>query len=297
MARMFTNKQQCILCQSKKRTLLYKEKRMPRSKISPKEAVCTGEIGARGRHGKIWKCNTCGFIYQEPTFSEGELNAAYRGGTDEIYFEQFREREHLFEKCLDRIHKYATPPGKMLDVGCNAGIFLNVARRMGWRTEGIEPSSWAARVARERFELNVKTGVFEKVRYKSNSYDVITSWDVLEHFVDPIAVLDKAHKLLKKDGKLVLSTININSWFSLILGSHWPWLIRIHLWYFTPKTFKLMVEKNGFEVEWMGQQVRWFSLPYLLTRFTGKNFSWLPAISLPAPTGDIIYLVAKKKNK
>ncbi|OGM30578.1 hypothetical protein A2630_02295 [Candidatus Woesebacteria bacterium RIFCSPHIGHO2_01_FULL_44_10] len=287
----------CIICGNQKKSIFYKEKRMPRNKISPGEAVCTGEIGARGRHGKIWKCDNCGFIYQEPTFSESELNIAYKGGTDEIYFEQFKEREYLFEKCLDRIHKFIKPPGKMLDIGCNAGIFLNVARRLGWKTWGIEPSSWAARVARERFELKVKTGVFETARYKPNSYDVITSWDVLEHFVDPVGVLDKMHKLLKKDGVLVLSTINIKSWFSRLLGPHWPWLIRIHLWYFTPKTFKRMVENSGFKVLWMGQQIRWFSFPYLLTRFTGKNFSWMPAISLPAPTGDIIYLVARKKAK
>jgi 2-polyprenyl-3-methyl-5-hydroxy-6-metoxy-1,4-benzoquinol methylase len=294
---MKDNKWTCIICGSKKKKILYKGKRLPREKVSPKEAACTGEIGSRGRHGKIWRCVNCGFVFQEPTFTENELNSAYKGGTDEIYFEQFKEREHLFERCLDRIHQFSKPPGKMLDIGCNAGIFLNTARRMGWKTEGIEPSSWAARVARERFELKVKTGVFEKARYKSESYDIITSWDVLEHFVDPVAVLDKIYKLLKKDGTLVISTIDIDSWFSKLLGPHWPWLIRVHLWYFNSETFRRMVENSGFEVIWMGHQVRWFSLPYLLTRFTAKNFSWLPAISLPAPTGDIIYLVARKKTK
>lgn len=290
------NKWKCIVCGGDRKKLLYREKRITKSKITPKEAVCTGEIGSRGRHGKIWKCDTCGFVCQDFTFSENELNNAYKGGTDEIYFEQYKEREHLFEKCLDRIHQHIKPPGKMLDIGCNAGIFLNTARRMGWKTEGIEPSSWAARVARERFELKVRTGIFEKTRYKPGTYDVITSWDVLEHFVDPVMVLDKIHKLLKKDGVLVLSTIDINSWFSLVLGSHWPWLIRVHLWYFTPDTFRRLVENSGFEISWMGPQIRWFSLPYLLTRFTGKNFSWMPTISLPAPTGDIIYLVARKKQ-
>lgn len=290
------NNWKCILCGSNKRALLYKEKRLSKTKITPKEALCTGEIGARGRHAKIWKCTNCDFIFQEPSFSERELNEAYKEGEDKRYFEQHKQREKLFQRALERLQKYKTPPGKLLDIGSGAGLFVSVAKKSGWDAEGLDPSAWALCEAKKRFGVKVNVGNFENFRVKSASFDAITMFDVLEHYVDPIPVLKKARKLLKDDGTLALTTININSWFSRLLGSHWPWLIRVHLWYFTSITLTRMLERVGYEVEWMGGQTRWFSTPYLLSRLTGWNFSWMPNIILPAPTGDIIFVIARKTS-
>ena len=289
------NNWSCILCGGIKREIFYKEKRLPKSKISFKEAVCTGEIGARGKHAKIWRCLGCGLIFQEPSFSQNELDEAYLEGVDEQYFEQLEQRKNLFRKCLKRIGEFKNPKGKLLDVGSGAGIFVHEARRFGWDAEGLDPSLWARKEAKKRFNVKVAKGTFENFKAKPETYDVITMWDVLEHFTEPLEVLHKANRLLKEDGVLALATININSWFSKLLKSHWTWLIRIHLWYFTPKTLSRMLKKAGFEIEWVGGQVRWFSTPYLLSRFTGKNFSWFPEIILPAPTGDIIFVIARKK--
>ncbi len=286
----------CILCGKTERKIFYNEKRLPKKTISSKEALCTGEIGARGKHGKIWICKNCGLISQDLSFSEKELEKAYSEGSDKKYFEQLKQREHLFTRSIQRIEKFINPPGRLLDVGANAGIFLNIARKSGWTVEGIDPSVWSRKEAKRRFGIKVKNIIFENFKEKPGSFDLITMWDVLEHYVDPLAQLKKARVLLKKNGILALTTININSWFSKLLGSHWTWLIRIHLWYFTHRTLTEMIKKANFEIEWAGNQTRYFSLPYLLARFTGKNFSWLPKISLPAPTGDIIFLIARKKT-
>lgn len=295
MSKTSKNNWLCILCGSGKREIFYKEKRLPKAIITPKEAVCTGEIGARGKHAKVWRCLKCGLIFQEPSFSQRELDEAYTKGADERYFEQFEQRKNLFKKCLVRIEKYKNPRGKLLDVGSGAGLFVHLAKESAWDALGLDPSVWASRVAKERFGVKVQQGIFENFKARPKSFDVITMWDVLEHFTDPLEALEKANKLLKDDGILALATININSWFSRLLSSHWTWLIRIHLWYFTPKTLRRMLKKTGFEVEWEGRQVRRFSFPYLLGRLIGKNFSWLPNLILPAPTGDIIFVVARKK--
>lgn len=293
----------CILCGSKKKELVYNEKRLPDKKITSKEALCTGEIGARGKHAKIWRCLGCNLLFQDLSFSGVELNQAYEKGEDERYFEQFDQRKKLFKEALGRIEKYKKPlgkpaltrRGKLLDVGSGAGLFVSIAKESGWKAEGLDPSTWASREAKKSFGVKVKKGTFENFRAKSSSFDVICMFDVLEHYLDPTYALRKAHRLLKKGGFCVITTINISSWFSKLLGPHWPWLIRIHLWYFTPKTAKMMIEKSGFEMIHSGDQVRWFSLPYLLNRFTGWNFSWLPKVSLPAPTGDIVFIIARKK--
>lgn len=290
------SKWSCILCKGKGRKVLYKEKRLPKEKITPKEALCTGEIGARGRHTKIWKCVSCSLIFQDLSFSEDELERAYTAGKDKRYFEQLKQRKNLFRYSLNRIEKYKNSPGKLLDVGSGAGLFVWVAKESGWNTSGLDPSKWAVKEAKRRFGVKVKRGLFKNFKAKPESFEVITMWDVLEHSINPLETLLKARRLLKKDGILALTTININSWFSKLLGNRWPWLIRVHLWYFTPKSLKRMLEETGYRVEWIGGQTRWFSLPYLLSRLTGKDFSWLPKITLPAPTGDIIFVIARRQG-
>ncbi len=291
-----TKKWQCLICEGKRKIVFYKEKRLPDSKISPNETLCTGEVGSRGKHGRIWKCVKCGIIFQDPTFSDKELEDAYGGGSDERYFDQYRQRVIGFKRALTKVEKYQSSPGKLLDVGCNSGLFLHVAKESGWDVSGIDPSVWAARVAKKRFGIKIITGELENVKLPEESFDIITMWDVLEHYIDPTIALKKVLKSLKKDGTLALTTINIDSWFSKLLGRHWTWLIRIHLWYFNNETLVKMLEKTGYEVEWIGEQTRWFSVPYLLTRFTGWGFSWVPKFSLPAPTGDIVFAIARKKH-
>lgn len=295
MPKILKNNWKCILCQGTSKDILYKEKRLFSKNITPQEVLCTGEMGARGKHSTIWQCKRCGLIFQEQSFSQKQLGEAYSQAEDESYFEQFEQRKNLFKQSLARINSFAAPPGRLLDVGSGAGLFVSLAKNSGWQAEGIDPSIWASREAKKRFGVKVQRGTFENFKNKPASFDVITMWDVLEHYVDPLEALQKANRLLKKDGILALTTININSWFSGLFGPHWPWLIRIHLWYFTHKTLVKMLVKAGFRVEWIGGQTRWFSLPYLLSRFTGRNFSWLPKITLPAPTGDIFFVIARKK--
>lgn len=287
----------CILCKGSNWQALYEEKRLPKLKIKSEEVICTGELGTRGKHAKVWRCLDCGLIEQERSFTERELIGAYSQGEDERYFEQFSQRKELFERSLKRIEKYKRPPGRLLDVGAGAGLFVSVAKQSGWQAKGLEPSRWGVEKGKKRFGVKMEQGSFEDFKVKPESFEVITMWDVLEHYWEPMKVLRKARKMLTKDGVLVLTTININSWFSRLLGRHWTWLIRVHLWYFTNKTLRRMLEETGYQIEWMGTQTRWFSLPYLLSRFIGRDFSWFPEISLPAVTGDILMVVARRRQK
>lgn len=277
-----------------KREVLYQEKRLPKRKITREETLCTGEIKSRGKHAKIWICRNGGLIFQEPSFSKNELVEAYSDSKDERYFEQFEQRKNLFVRSLARIEKYKNSPGRLLDVGSGPGLFVWVAKQAGWEASGLDPSRWAVKEAKKRFGVKVRQGAFEDFKARPESFEVITMWNVLEHFIDPVKALLRARQFLKKDGILALTTININSWFAKLLGRYWPWLIRVHLWYFTPETLKRMLEKTGYRVEWLGGQTRWFSLPYLVSRLTSKSFSWLPEVTLPAPTGDIIFVIARK---
>jgi ubiquinone/menaquinone biosynthesis C-methylase UbiE len=91
-------------------------------------------------------------------------------------------------------------------------------------------------------------------------------WDVIEHVPDPKAALRHAHRLLKRDGVVVVHTIDIESPFARIMGHRWPWLMEMHLYYFSPRTLRQMLEGVGFEVIHASPQGRYLSLGYLVSR-------------------------------
>ena len=84
-------------------------------------------------------------------------------------------------------------PGRLLDVGCGAGQFLDVARARGWAAEGTEISSSAVRFLEERGHV-VHSCPLPGLRVKP--YRAITMFEVLEHVRDPWDYLRAARRLL-----------------------------------------------------------------------------------------------------
>jgi SAM-dependent methyltransferase len=172
--------------------------------------------------------------------------------------------------------------GRILDVGCATGVFLNEMRHRGWETYGVEPGEVAATYAVQRFGLRVFPGELGEAEYPDGSFDVITMWDVLEHVFDPMALLSDANRLLTEGGLLVLSFPNLGSIDVRLFGSCWAgWDVPRHLYAFPRKTFKLMLEKAGFSVLgrrcFFGEQFV-FSLSLRFWLQSRVNRSWISAL-------------------
>lgn len=140
------------------------------------------------------------------------------------------------------------PGGRLLDAGCGAGVYLAFARDLGWSVLGLEYSEQAGRRASEQFRVEVVPGTFEKFETKEK-FDVITFWHVLEHFQDPFIVLDKAAKLLKPGGMILLGVPNPAGWECRLFGSRWlSWEAPRHYWHFTPATLEKAANRSGLRV-------------------------------------------------
>ena len=135
-----------------------------------------------------------------------------------------------------------------MDVGAGAGEFLSLMRKHGWETAGVEPSPVTSRYAREDRGIQVFTGTLQDIDLPHASYDLVTLWEVMEHLPDPLAAVKKMALLLKKGGTLVFSTPNIEGlpvrWF----GSAWWTNVPRHLYFFSPKTVRILVEESGLEL-------------------------------------------------
>ena len=261
-----------------------------------------------GEHYRIVQCNCCGFVYANPHADPSEVLKAYEDVVDPLYLQERAGRERTFREHLRTLHRITGEPNgrRLLDVGAYIGVFVEIAREMGWDAEGIEPSSWAVAHARER-GLPVAKGTLGSGGFPDESFDVITLWDVIEHFDDPTMELRHVLRLLKPGGIVVIHTIDIGSITARVMGGGWPFLMEMHIRFFSRATMRDMLQRVGFTYIRDHTQGRYLRLGYLAGRVTAafggfvgkpleKLVSFLKLAEMPVPvnTLDLFTAYAKK---
>ncbi len=227
-------------------------------------------------YGKIWDlslCKNCNHVFANPSPSQNFIQSLYSKAEDPLYDEEAKGRSKNFLKILAILDKMFPAKGILLDVGAATGILLDNARERGWKVEGIEPSAWAVRVARERYHLEeLKEGIFEEVTLRDNFYTSITMVDFIEHIPHPFEAAAKAHKIICPGGVLCLVTPDIKSLAARAMGEKW-WHFRPgHLGYFTKKSLKTLLHRAGFRIIKQRRYSWTFSLHYLFSRRSGLKF-------------------------
>lgn len=110
--------------------------------------------------------------------------------------------------------RFLNPPlGRVLDVGCGAGANAAALRQMG-ATEivGIEIHEPSGMRAREVFNEVLIGSVEEQLSNVHGTFDTILTYDVLEHLVDPYAVVAQLRTLASEGGCLHVSLPNARNW-------------------------------------------------------------------------------------
>jgi SAM-dependent methyltransferase len=250
----------CYLCGDGRVELRFAGRSASRRR-DPSTYACTN-LG-HGSHPPIWRCTACGMLSQWPTPSGAELLASYRAVEDPVYEAEKDNRYFTFRRVVRRLG----PGGgqRLLDVGAYCGYFLDVAREHGYQPEGMELSRWAAERARA-LGFPVHSDTLTDLAERHARYDVVTMWDVIEHMGDPRAELEAVFTLLAPGGRLYLSTIDAGSLTARLLGSRWPWLMDMHLHYFTHQTVTALLREAGFDVRRIDEYTHVVSSRYLLQK-------------------------------
>jgi 2-polyprenyl-3-methyl-5-hydroxy-6-metoxy-1,4-benzoquinol methylase len=137
--------------------------------------------------------------------------------------------------------------GRLLDVGCGNGKFLEFARRAGWQVAGIDPDPEAVATAQKR-GLDVRRGGLELLDAEHETFDGITLSHVIEHVHEPLAVLRACHRLLKRGGWIWLETPNLDAQGYHRYGASWRDLdAPRHLVLFNPFSMRQALATVGFE--------------------------------------------------
>lgn len=150
---------------------------------------------------------------------------------------------------------------KVLDVACGSGQIAGYFHSQGYKVWGIDISRKAIQKAKK---LNIGefkvADVEKKLQYKSSFFDIVFLGDIIEHLFDPQHLLEETHRVLKPEGKVVISCPNMGFW-----------LYRWH--YFKTGIFP---NTEGHQVEpWCSGHIRFFTLKILkrLLSETGFEFS------------------------
>jgi 2-polyprenyl-3-methyl-5-hydroxy-6-metoxy-1,4-benzoquinol methylase len=236
------NNECCIFCGEKEHTTLYKFADLP-------------EYKQVGEARDIVECSGCSLVYCYPRNPEESMLDIYENNYWQDYQTQVGEKEIkdrildfelISKERMDYIQPFKTT-GKFLDVGCCMGFLTNEADKRGYDAYGIDLNAEDINNGRERYNIKLEKGFLEN--FHQYDFDIITSFNVLEHVSDPIKMLLEKKKRLKRDGIIVVGTHDIECKNHQKEKQNWKHIIpNDHLYFFSLSTLKKFGEKVGLEL-------------------------------------------------
>lgn len=192
-------------------------------------------------------CSRCGLAWTDPLphnprdFYADDYRVRYKSSyspkpkhilrAGNVALSRYRKIEQLLSKSL-----------KILDVGSGGGEFAYLLKTIGQDVKGIEPNKGYAEYSIREYGLDIQVGFIQDSAFKTESFDLITIWHVLEHTESPFDVLSKLHSLLKPQGILVIEVPNIEA----TCQSPKSTFHEAHIFHFNVSTLQRLAKKSGF---------------------------------------------------
>ena len=184
-------------------------------------------------------CKSCNFYYFDRDLA----------GDDEYYELLQNNRKGYYNpnrKEYEYAKSYSDKTKCVLEIGCGAGFFADKIEFKSYK--GLEFNQLAIDKSKAKGYDVIKESIENFCNNSNDKYDVIFSFHVLEHVVNPITFISSAKKMLKKNGKLVIAVPNNNS----ILTSGKNVILNIpphHINQYTKGTIKYIADYHNLELE------------------------------------------------
>ncbi len=151
-----------------------------------------------------FRCKRCGVVFSESRNNPFlyDKNYFYRW-----YIRSAQKRKRYLKKILKKIERKYTklPEGNYLDVGCGAGIFLDIAKQNHWKAVGVDISPAALAYCRQK-KFNVIQGHLSELSLPSGYFDVVVLFDVIAHIENPVDYLKEIKRVIRDDGLVIIKT-------------------------------------------------------------------------------------------
>jgi len=252
---------------------------------------------------EIIECSNCHLVSLFPQPTQQKILTFYKDYASKKNREETESirKETVYPEKLKMLKQYAKG-NRLLDIGAGLGTFAFMAGKEGFDVTGIELSEEQCKAAKKEYDLDLLMGDIYEVKNHIGTFDIIYLHHVMEHLTSPSSMFDIFSELLNPDGILLIEVpyqLNrIQDSFGKLTKKKMQYPFD-HLFFFSPRTMKNYVQKNGFQVMTFHQhrpekfegKLRQLP-PYLLRRL----FHELTTL-LWFPSGSFIEVCCCKKHR
>jgi 2-polyprenyl-3-methyl-5-hydroxy-6-metoxy-1,4-benzoquinol methylase len=204
-------------------------------------------------------CSLCGTLFVNPRPPRNLLDLFYNNSKAieasviSLIENERGRRKHIFVPRAKLILKFLKEMGKakvrLLEVGCGIGTLLEILKnKSGVSVEGLDPSDKAFAITMAK-GLKVHKDTLEKFKSPIVKYDVVLSFETIEHVFSPYYFLRKINKLLKTGGYIIFTTPNYHGFDMMVLGKYYKNIhAPSHLNYFNIDTIHILLDRTGFAI-------------------------------------------------
>lgn len=168
---------------------------------------------------ELWNCAACGSGFMQNVLPEKVAAGLYGSGVGGERWLSTAETEKT-DKVVAVLKELFAKGSRVLDIGCNTGEILDLAKANGCDTVGVEYCLNSIETVRKKGHA-----CFSSLGATEGRFDVITSLDLVEHLYDVQAFLNTCYEKLSPEGCLVLLTGDIQSLSARVTGASW-WYVR-----------------------------------------------------------------------
>jgi len=289
----------CLLCEISEDEVLFP----PRLDDENFAATAFGARRTRRReHYRIVRCRQCGLVRSDPILDQSSIRRLYEESVF-VFAEEAPFAARTYANLLKHVvarHLEGKMPANLLEIGCSTGFFLKEALDLGVQSVvGIDPSRECFENALPEVRKFIVSDVFHPGTLPGKTFDMITSFHVIDHLSDPRSALSDLSGTLRPGGLALLVCHDVESWSAHLLGSQSPIFDVEHVYLFSRHTLGRLFEKTGFTVVETGSLTNRYPLGYWMRLLPAGEIlsSMVPdvvkRIPFPVRAGNL-YIVARR---
>lgn len=287
--------------------------------IKVKKCIVCDSKKFRPLYGELIQCESCGLVVASVIPTEKEIQKLYQqeyffGMEYSDYKADRPALEANFKKRIKRLEQSLHNDATVVELGSAYGYFLNLIKDNVKNHIGFEISKAGVNYSVDELNVKAVNDDFMKHNIKESSVDLVVMWDVIEHLTAPDVYIEKASKILKKNGKLVLTTGDIERLVPKIRKNKWRMIHPpTHIYYFSAETLSRLLEKYGLKIDYVkypaisrntGSVIKQLSVNQKAAGRSGKFLDRAHAIAektgmhninVPINTFDVMEILATKK--
>ncbi len=253
------NERDCILCGSESYEILHY---YPKEYYNHKQYIKYSWDGGHKIDFQVVKCNKCGLVYLNPSFTEESLHYLYPTSIipENLTYNNLIKNHNfnfLIKPIIGKIYKMPLKSKvNMIDIGTRYGVLPELLSKKGFNAFGIEYNKKCVEVAHKNGIKNIYQGKLQDIEKISNelkisNFNLVTLIDVIEHLINPLEELRLISKFQKKGDRMIITTMNLDSLGYKIFKEDWHYIHNQHMFYFNKKTIEKLFHKLSYEIEYV----------------------------------------------